>query len=84
MLEIPLCVFLKCSIAHLPAALLIGISQQNTAPTLVVIMHERVESAHLIQQPRQADTRHLRLEGLKKQSFVDEISNGNRYTVAFF
>jgi len=72
------------NIAHHLAALLIGISQLKLRRRWLVFVYERVESAHLIQQPRQADTRHLRLEGLKKQSFVDEISNGNRYTVAFF
>ncbi|WP_221391504.1 hypothetical protein [Dyadobacter sp. NIV53] len=49
-------------IAHHPAALLTGISQQKLRRRWLVNVHERVESARLIQQPRQADTRHLRLE----------------------
>ena len=72
------------NIAHHLAALLIGISQLKLRRRWFVFMHERVESAHLIQQPRQADTRHLRLEGQEGKFFGDETDNGSGYTVAFF
>jgi len=58
------------NIAHHLAALLIGISQLKLRRRWLVFVYERVESAHLIQQPRQADTRHLRLEGQESKLLV--------------